>query len=208
MRAVRRLAATLALGVALAAPAVAQQDLQPLGVLLLDQERFFADSRFGQRIQAEIDAESRTLQAENRKIEADLEAEEKSLTERRATLPPEEFRALADAFDAKVKDIRTARDAKANDLATRREAARKTFIETAVPVLAQIMGERGAAAIIDRSAVVISFDRIDITDLAIARIDLLLAPEGATEPPPQRPATPPAAAPADPPPQPPAGEGN
>jgi hypothetical protein len=53
---------------------------------------------------------------------------------------------------------------------------------------------------------VISFDRIDITDLAIARIDLLLAPEGATEAPPPRPAEPvppaittPPAAPASPP---------
>jgi Skp family chaperone for outer membrane proteins len=198
MRAARRLAATLALALALASPASAQQDAQPLGVLLLDQERFFADSRFGQRIRAEIDAETRTLQAENRKIEADLEAEEKSLTERRATLPPEEFRSLAEAFDAKVKDIRTARDAKLNDLSARRDAARKTFVETAGPVLAQIMGERGAAAIIDRSAVVISFERIDITDLAIARIDLLLAPEGATEPPPQRPETAPDAPPAEP----------
>ncbi len=170
-------------------------------MLLLDQERFFADSRFGKRIQEEIDTETRILQTENRELEADLEAEEKSLTERRASLPPEEFRSLAAAFDAKVKDIRKARDAKASDLAARREAARKTFIETAVPVLAQIMSERGAAAIIDRSAVVLSFDRLDITDLAIARIDLQLAPEGATEAPPPRPAAVPGAAeapPADP----------
>ncbi len=130
----------------------------------------------------------RELQAENRKLEADLEAEEKALTERRATLPPEEFRLLADAFDAKVKGIRAARDAKANDLTAQREAARKTFIETAVPVLAAILRERGAAAIIDRSAVVLSFDRIDITDLAIARVDAQLAPEGASVAPRPRPA--------------------
>jgi Skp family chaperone for outer membrane proteins len=206
MRLAWRILRCVAVALALAGPSAAQQDVQATGVLLLDQERFFADSRFGQRIQAEIDAETKTLQSENRRIEADLEAEEKSLTERRATLPPEEFRALAEAFDAKVKGIRSARDAKSNDLAARRDAARKTFIETAVPVLAQILNERGAAAIIDRSAVVISFDRIDITDLAIARIDLLLAPEGATEAPPPRPAEPvppaittPPAAPASPP---------
>jgi Skp family chaperone for outer membrane proteins len=199
MPALRRLAIAALAAVALSAPASAQ-DAPPLagGVLLVDQDRLYSDSRFGQRIQAEIDTETRTLQAENRKLEADLEAEERALTARRATLPPDEFRALAEAFDVKVKGIRVARDAKAADLTARRETARKTFFEKAVPILAAIMRDQGALAIIDRSAVVIAFDRIDITDIAIARIDATLTPEGAIEPPPRRPETPaPGAAPAE-----------
>ncbi len=189
MTARRRLAVALLAALALGAPGpAAAQDLGAgAGVLLLDQERLYTGSRFGQRLQAEIDAEAKTLQTENRKLEADLEAEEKNLTERRATLPPEEFRVLAEAFDAKVKGIRAARDAKTNDLNARREAARKTFLETAIPILAEILREQGALAIIDRSAVILSFDRIDITDAAIARIDARLAPEGAVNAPPPRP---------------------
>ena len=190
MRATRRIAAVAALVVALASPLLAQDAAPTNGVLLLDQDRLFSDSRFGQRLLGELDTKTRELQAENRKLEADLEAEEKSLTERRATLATEEFRALADAFDAKVKGIRTARDAKSNDLAAQREVARKTFIQTAVPILAEILRERGAAAIIDRSAVVLSFDRIDITDLAIARVDALLAPDAAAVAPRPRPTDP------------------
>jgi Skp family chaperone for outer membrane proteins len=191
MTTLRRLAVAALAALALGGPVLGQEQ-RPFagGVLLVDQERLFAASRFGQKIQAEIEVETKTLQAENRKLESDLEAEERALTERRAILSPEEFRALADAFDTKVKGIRAARDAKAAELTARREAARKTFFETAFPILATIMREQGALAIIDRSAVIIAFDRIDITDLAIARIDAQLAPEAAVEPPPRRPADP------------------
>jgi Skp family chaperone for outer membrane proteins len=187
MRALRRIALAAGLALAPEGSVLAQDAPQAGGVLLLDQERLFSGSRFGQRVLAELDAKTKELQTENRKLEADLEAEEKALTERRASLPPEEFRKLADAFDAKVKGIRAARDAKSTDLTAQREAARKTFIETAVPILGQILRERGASAIIDRSAVVLSFDRIDITDLAIARVDVLLSPGAAGVSPPPRP---------------------
>ena len=150
-------------------------------ILTLDQDRLYTGSRFGQKMLADIDAQLKTLQTENRRLEADLEAEEKSLTDRRAALPADEFRALADAFDTKVKSIRTARDAKGRDLAAQRDAAQKTFLKTAVPILAQILAEKGAAAIVDRSAIVLSFDRIDITDLAISRIDAQLL-DGAAPP--------------------------
>jgi Skp family chaperone for outer membrane proteins len=191
MPGLRRLAVAALAALVLGGPAGAQET-RPFagGVLLVDQERLFSASRFGQQIQAEIEAETKALQSENRKLETDLEAEERALTDRRTTLPAEEFRALAEAFDTKVKGIRAARDAKAADLTARREAARKTFFETAVPILAAIMRDQGAFAIIDRSAVIIAFDRIDVTDLAIARIDAQLAPEAAIEPPPRRPDAP------------------
>jgi Skp family chaperone for outer membrane proteins len=168
-------------------------------ILTLDQDRLYADSRFGQRMLGQIDEELRALQAENRQIEADLETEERALTDRRASLPPEEFRALADAFDDKVQQIRAARDAKARDLAARRDAQQQRFLETAVPILAQIMQELSADAIVDRSVVILSFDRIDITDLAISRIDAALATEAAPAEgaPPEAAPEAPAPAPAD-----------
>ena len=193
-----RLGLAVAAAFAVAGPAPAQTvpeaGAQRSPILTLDQNRLYADSRFGQQMLAQIEDELRTLQAENRRIEADLEAEERALTERRASLPPEEFRALAEAFDEKVKGIRSARDAKARDLTARRDAQQKRFLDTAVPILAQIMQELSADAIVDRSVVILSFDRIDITDLAISRIDAALAadPAPAEGAPPEAPAPAPA----------------
>jgi Skp family chaperone for outer membrane proteins len=182
----------VAAALALAAGAAPAQD-PPAGpataILTLDQDRLFAASAFGRQSLASVEAEAQALQAENRGIEAALEAEERQLTERRAAMAPEEFRAAADAFDEKVKGIRAAQTAKARDLAQQRDLARQRFFEAAAPVLAGLMTERGAVAILDRSAIILSFDRVDITDLAIERVDAVLAgaagqaaPEAAPDP--------------------------
>lgn len=146
-----------------------------VAILTMDPDRLFAESAFGRQTLLMVEGDAQSLQAENRRIEADLEVEERSLTDRRGTMAPEAFRAAADAFDAKVQGIRAAQTAKARELAQQRDMARQQFLQATAPVLAAIMADRGAVAIIDRSAIILSFDRVDITDLAISRVDAVLA---------------------------------
>ncbi len=148
-----------------------QLGLPQSAVLTLASDRLFAESAFGQRIAREIEAESAVLAAENRRIEAELTAEEKELTERRKEMEPDAFRALADAFDVKVQATRVAQDAKAHALNQIGETAQGQFLLAARPVLEALMRETGAGVILERSNVVLSANAIDITDLAIERID-------------------------------------
>lgn len=152
-------------------------------LLVVDQDRLYSDSRFGAASRRTRESDERTLEGENRRIEAALEAEERSLTDRRATLPAEEFRALAAAFDARVEDIRSAQDGKAREIARRQDDDRKRFFAAAVPVLADLMGDLGAVALLDTGTVLLSLDRIDITDDAIGRIDAVLGDGSGAEPP-------------------------
>ena len=101
-------------------------------------------------------------------------------------MEPDEFRKLADAFDAKVQDIRSRQDAKARALSQRHDEARGRFYEAAQPVLARLMREAGAGVILERSSVFLSANATDITDVAITRIDAaigdgleLAVPQGA-----------------------------
>jgi Skp family chaperone for outer membrane proteins len=185
----RRAARLAALGLCnvLAGPAVAQQPGAlpvpgagypdfPIArpqtpVLTLDQDRLFAESAFGRRVSAEIDAASEALAAENREIEAELLAEERDLTERRAEMPPEDFRALAEAFDEKAVGFRRRQDAKARALQRRDEAERAAFFRAVSPILSDLVAELGAVAILDDRAVLFAAPSIDVTDRAIARID-------------------------------------
>ena len=132
--------------------AQAQQEAPPQ-LLTVDQDRLYAGSLYG------------------RALEADLAVEEAALTEQRKTVTPEAFQALADAFDAKVEKIRAAQEAKSTALKTDRDAHRKQFFDAAVPVLAELMRQSGAYAILNHDAVILSFDSIDVTDRAIAKLD-------------------------------------
>ncbi len=158
--------------------AAQQLGLPQSAILTIETDRLFAESAFGQRVANEIEAESAVLAAENRRIEAELTAEEKDLTERRPQMEPEAFRALADAFDEKVQSIRRAQDAKARTLNQKADKARVEFLRAARPMLEALMRESGASVILERNSVFLSANATDITDLAITRIDAAIGDGG------------------------------
>jgi Skp family chaperone for outer membrane proteins len=157
--------------------AVAQTPVDPpvviaTPVLTIDQERLFAESLFGRAATARLTADEAALVAENLKIEAALEAEERGLTSQRPTMSADAFRVMADAFDVKVEGIRAAQRAKYTALTTAHdEDRRQFFVEIAAPVIAQTMQDMGAVAVLDKQSIILSLQSIDVTTQVIARID-------------------------------------
>ncbi len=146
-------------------------ELGPNPVLTLDQDRLYATSEFGRRVQAEITADLEALSAENRRIEVALEAEERRLTDERAGMEPADFQELAAEFDTRVTEIRAAQSAKAENISSRADRERARFFSAAFPVLLSLVEESGAVAILNNSAVIFSIRQIDITDIAISRVN-------------------------------------
>ncbi len=165
-------AACVALAVCIAAMATAQDVRSP--ILTIDSERLYRGSAFGQRVVQDIEAQTSALSEENRVLEEQLETEEQELTDQRPEMTPEDFRNLADAFDARVQSIRRDREAKSRAIAAQLEENRDRFLNAAAPVLEAIMREAGAAVILERRSVFVSANAIDITEAAIARIDAVL----------------------------------
>lgn len=159
----------------LATPAIPQNtDSLRSAILVLDREALFRGSRFGNQLLADVDAARRALQAENRAIEAQLTEEERVLTQQRAEVDRVAFQALADAFDVKVNEIRRTQDLKAEALGQQLEASRSRFFEAVTPVLSELVVATGALVLIDRRDVIAAADQIDITRIAIQRIDEVL----------------------------------
>jgi Skp family chaperone for outer membrane proteins len=171
----------VAAGLALAVPTAATAQ-ETDGVIVVDQERLFEESRLGRQISLSLEERSNALAAENRMIEAELVAEERALTERRPALAPEEFRSLADAFDAKVEALRTEQDEKARELVALRNAERQTFTGTVAPILLDFMRRNGAAVMLDLRSVVAAADRTDVTDELIEEIDARVGADGDAPP--------------------------
>lgn len=140
-------------------------------VLTIDSERLFRESAFGERVTREIEAQSEQLAAENREIEAALEAEERDLTEKRAQMEPAKFRVLADAFDEKVQRTRAEQAAKNRTLNEVLDLERDRFLSAAAPVLEQLMRNSDAAVILERRRVFVSSSAIEVTDQAISLLD-------------------------------------
>jgi len=140
-------------------------------ILTLDQDRLYAESLYGKALEARLGVATQALAAENRKMEQDLAAEEADLTQKRPTMSASAFQVLADAFDAKVEQVRTDQAAKIDAMKAQRDVGRTAFFQAAVPVMATLMQKMGAFAILNRSAIVVVFDSIDVTERAIAAVD-------------------------------------
>ncbi len=166
-------AATLGLAALAFAPTEMSAQTGPVraDILVLNQDRLLNQTAYGARIQQELEAASQALANENRRIEEQLTTEELELTALRQTLAADEFRVLADEFDARVRDIRAAQDAKTRDLQSQAEAAQQRFFEETVPLLLEIVQQRGASVLLDSRTVLLSAGGVDITDAAITLID-------------------------------------
>ncbi|WP_424986260.1 OmpH family outer membrane protein [Microbulbifer sp. S227A] len=176
MRRLRRALVMLIRGAVLATAIPVVATAQQLGlpdsvILTISSDRLFNDSAFGQRVAREFEAASGDLARENRRIEQELTEEEQDLTERRPEMDPAAFRELADAFDAKVKEFRRTQDAKARALVQKNEEEQVKFIQAARPILTDLMREAGAGVVLERSSVFLSVTAIDVTEVAINRLN-------------------------------------
>ena len=150
-------------------------------IVILNQERLFAESLFGQRVQEEIEAASAELSRQNRELEAALLEEELALTQQRAILSEEEFRPLAEEFDTRVEGIRAAQSDVLRRLSAQADAAQQLFVELTTPILRGLLRDIGASAVLDSRAVLYVADGGDVTELALERIDTELG-DGGEEP--------------------------
>jgi Skp family chaperone for outer membrane proteins len=161
----------LAAALACAAVTAAAQDAT---FRILNEERLLRESRYGQAVLSELREAERQLEDENERIAAELAAEERALTEARADLTPEEFRARADEFDRRVEAIRAERNELSMELTRRSEAAAGRFFDEALPILLQMMAEEGLVAVLRPDALILGADWLDMTDQVIERLDATL----------------------------------
>lgn len=140
-------------------------------ILTVDPGRLLRATVIGQRLAQALEDESRALDAENQRIVAELRAEELLLTEQRPTMERTEFAALAEEFDQRVQAARLAQDAKQTALEQKAAEQERALLREIQPVLAQIMVDTGAAVIVESGSVLLSARSVDVTDLAIARIN-------------------------------------
>ncbi len=160
----------------LSAPiAHAQQQTPHAAYRLLDPDRMLQGSVLGQQIIAQNAEAEQALDAENTALADQLVIEERELTELRASLTPEEFRTRADAFEARVDEIRAERSQRSAELTQASEAALQQFFDMALPVLDQLMAEEGIIGLIRPEMMILWADWLDITDLAIERLDTVYA---------------------------------
>lgn len=140
-------------------------------ILVLNQEKLLRSSEVGKTLLARENAKKEAHRQEGLRLDAQLEAEELALTEKRDELIAEEFNKLAILFDEKVVAVRRDHQRKSEALAAELDAMRKEFFADIVPIVAKIMSERGASMVFEQRNVLFTGQDVDITADVIQRLD-------------------------------------
>lgn len=156
----------------------AQEAVQPQVVqspiMVLDFERVFLETAYGQRLAAELSAEGERVQQELDRLANELLAEESALTEARSEMEPEAFRAAAEAFDERAQTMRARGVEEQNRLVALEQAERARFNERIQPLINEMMVARGAVVAMDRRSVLLALGGANATEDVISAINRTL----------------------------------
>ena len=158
--------------IAMAAPANAQTN-----VLIMNEERIVAESQVGQHIATRMQAIRAEMDGELQALLTPIQEESDRLNAETASLTPEAIQARPDlmqriqALNAQAQQAEALRQRLAQELQTTQRQAMRPVLEALQAVLQEVVAERGAQILIDRSAVVYADPAIDVSDSVIERLN-------------------------------------
>lgn len=140
-------------------------------ILVVDLDKAYKMSKFGQSIRKAFQLENESFNEENNFILESLKQEEIKLTKDRQELSPEDFSEAADAFDTKAVAIRADRLEKIRIVDEKFKSLKPLFFNKIRPFIEKIMREYDASVILEKNSVVWSLGSIDITSVIVERVD-------------------------------------
>ena len=169
----------VALSVALPGQALLAQGVEagadtPSDILVVNLTKVRSESLVAKSIERQSAKIGQDLQKGFEERRRALAAEEKALVALRASLDPDAFEARAARFERQVRELK--KDRRDQFVALRRTLrnASEKLDQTLRPILAELMAERKASIMIDDRDVVISAVALDVTQIAIKRLDAAL----------------------------------
>lgn len=157
-----------------AAPAAAPKKAGPAVILFVDRGAIVRQSTVGKDMFKQVEALAKKMEADFKPESDKLQADIQALQGQFAVLQP-------DAREAKKKELETRRASfqkkvqdRQNEIQAGLNKARQDLEAKLGPILEQMMLEKGANLLLDRSMVVLGALDLDMTAVAVQRLDKAL----------------------------------
>jgi Skp family chaperone for outer membrane proteins len=172
-------AACFAAGLALAStvaqgqqhPAPAPQGAPMPKILVIDRQALLRSSNVGQDIARQVQGYTKAAESQLKGEGEGLRREEQSLQQQVAILAPDVKAQKIRAFEEKQQAFQRRVQQKQNQIRYGVVLAQRQVESVAGPIVQGLMQERGANLLLDRQAVVIGSPGLDVTKVAIDRLN-------------------------------------
>jgi outer membrane protein len=170
-RQVRTIAAAAVVAGGLGGAAMAQD------ILVMNEERILRESQVGRYVAGQLETIGNEIQQELDAASSPLEAENERLNQETAALNQEAIQQRPDLIQ-QIQDLQVQaqqfdrlRRVRAQELMATERQAMQPVLETLQTVLQEIVNERNASVLLDRSQVVYARENVDISQAVIERLD-------------------------------------
>jgi len=144
-------------------------------ILVIDRATILRQSAAGKDMIAQIDALTKSAEAEFKGEDQRLRSDAAAFQQQAAVLAPDVRAARTRDIQGRQQALQKRVQDRQNEIQAGVYKARKQIEDTLGPILEQIMAERQANFLFDRNAVVLGTVDVDITALAVQRLDQKLA---------------------------------
>ncbi len=141
-------------------------------ILLIDLRRVMGASKVGQDIQRQVEALKAQATKELNGEGQELQKEKTQLEQQAAILAPDVKARRIKDFDTKAQAFQQKLQQRGALIQGGVVKAQQQIEQALGPILQGIMQERGATILLDRSAVLLAPNAIDVTDVVIQRLDM------------------------------------
>jgi Skp family chaperone for outer membrane proteins len=144
-------------------------------ILVIDRATILRQSAAGKDMIAQIDTLTKSAEAEFKGEDQRLRSDAAAFQQQSAVLAPEVRASRTREMQTRQQGLQKKVQDRQNQIQAGVYKARKLIEDTLGPILEQIMAERQANFLFDRNAVVLGTVDVDITGLAIQRLDQKVA---------------------------------
>jgi len=145
-----------------------------IGVLVVDMQRIQRDAAAAKSVRAQSAAMRDKLKTTIGDRARAISREETELAELRERMDAAEFRVRVRDFEKRVFANRDFAQQESMKLQSVLAKASTRLRREIAPILAQLLRERGAQLMLDKSQVLLSADTLDVTDEVLKRLDALI----------------------------------
>lgn len=144
------------------------------GVCVFFNQRLLAQSTAGQAVQARMEQLSQEVQGELTPYATTIQTEIQTLQTSGASLPEAERNSRSQALQRRIQEAQQLEQTRDNELRYTLSEQRRLISVAVEPILVAIYQERGCGLLLSRESVFMMNPAMDVTDLAIQRLNTAL----------------------------------
>ena len=146
-------------------------DYSETSIAIIDLNKILTESKAAEKAGKDIDDISTNIQDEIKISDDEIIAEQQKLIEQQAIIAPDVFETKASEFEKKAKLYEVERQEKLLKIDQIIQDARNTILESMKPILESLSEELEITIILEKGTVILSTDKMDITDIVLKRLN-------------------------------------